>query len=193
MLALVVLCGRGAWAAPDGPIGRGLEGFVAAMAQLMSTHRVPGGALAVCKGGRLVLLRGYGYANQARQTPVDGAVTIFALASISKTFTATAILRLVDEGRLSLDDRVLDRLLPARDRIDPRLASVTIRTMLAQLPREGVPPKKLAAELGVALPLTSWLAGCCARRPTARPSHRRRDGSDCRTPRRIRTGGPCTL
>ena len=55
--------------------------------------------------GRLVYARGFGYADVERHEPVQPD-TLFRIASISKPITAAAILKLVDDGRLELDDRV---------------------------------------------------------------------------------------
>ncbi len=68
---------------------------------------VPGAAVLVIKDGETVLARGYGMANIEAGVPVT-ADTSFRLASISKQFTATAILMLVDRGRLDLDDAIGD-------------------------------------------------------------------------------------
>ncbi len=70
---------------------------------------VPGIAIAVVRDGRVVLLRGYGQREVGGATPVD-ADTLFAIASITKGFTATALSMLADDGLLSLDDRVIEHL-----------------------------------------------------------------------------------
>ena len=70
----------------------------------------PGGAVGVVQNDRLVLRRGYGYADVAHKSAIDGA-TNFDLASVSKQFCATAVLLLAQQGRLKTSDR-LDRWLP---------------------------------------------------------------------------------
>ncbi|HEY4555974.1 MAG TPA: serine hydrolase, partial [Lysobacter sp.] len=70
---------------------------------------VPGIAVAVVKDGRVVLQRGYGLRELGRPEPVDEH-TLFAIASNTKAFTAAALSMLADEGRLKLDDRVIDHL-----------------------------------------------------------------------------------
>ena len=64
-----------------------------------------GCAVAVMRDGRLLYTRGYGTANLEHRVPVT-AETVFHVGSISKQFTAMAVLMLADEGRLSLDDDV---------------------------------------------------------------------------------------
>ena len=74
-----------------------------------SAWNVPGFAVAIVKDDAVVLARGYGVRELGRPEPVD-AHTLFAIASNSKAFTAAALARLVDEGKLGWDDRVADRL-----------------------------------------------------------------------------------
>ena len=81
--------------------------------------KVPGAALLVLRDGEPVVRRGYGLAELEQGTPVTPE-TRFRLASISKQFTAAAILLLVQDGTLSLDDplrRWLPGLPPATDGI----------------------------------------------------------------------------
>ena len=116
-----------------GKAGPGLEPLDAAMLQIMDRHGIPGAALAVARGGKLVLAKGYGWADVARGTPVEPE-TRFGLASISKSLTAVATLLLVDRGKLRLEDRVFDVIKdinPPRDaQVDPRLGEVTVRQCL---------------------------------------------------------------
>jgi CubicO group peptidase (beta-lactamase class C family) len=65
----------------------------------------PGCALGVSRGGNVVLERGYGMANLETDTPIR-PTSIFHVASVSKQFTATAIMLLEREGKLSLDDDI---------------------------------------------------------------------------------------
>lgn len=68
------------------------------------TH-LPGLAMGVIHNGELIWGKGYGYANVEEQTPVT-LDTRFRIASITKTFTAVAILQLYDAGKLRLDDPI---------------------------------------------------------------------------------------
>jgi len=70
--------------------------------RLLAADRIPGAAVTVVSGGRTVLAKGYGLADVARRVPVR-ADTGFATGSMAKTFTANAVLRLVEEGRIDLD------------------------------------------------------------------------------------------
>ena len=91
--------------APPVPIA-GLDAHVEAVRERFD---VPGIAVAVVKDGEVVLVRGYGVREAGKPEPVDGD-TLFAIASITKGFTSAALSILADEGKLSLDDRVIDHL-----------------------------------------------------------------------------------
>jgi CubicO group peptidase (beta-lactamase class C family) len=69
----------------------------------------PGAAIVVILNGKAAFLRGYGLAELETNTPVTER-TNFRLASLTKAFTAMAILVLVNDGRLQLDDRMGDIL-----------------------------------------------------------------------------------
>ena len=91
--------------APIDPTTMGdfMDGFFAAS---MASLRVPGAVFVYVADGRIVFEKGYGYANLATQTPVDPATTLFAVASVSKLFTATALMQLYEQGKVQLDDDV---------------------------------------------------------------------------------------
>jgi CubicO group peptidase (beta-lactamase class C family) len=96
-----------------------------------------GAALAVGRGDRLVRLRGYGRLDWDPGSLPVTPFTIFDLASLTKVIgTTSAVMVLVDEGRLDLDDPVV-RHLPEWSRGDPRKDRVTVRDLL--LHRSGLP------------------------------------------------------
>jgi len=71
----------------------------------MTTYNIPGASLAISKNGKLVYAKGYGKANVA----TNENVTInsrFRLASVSKTFTGVAIMKLIQDGQLTLESNV---------------------------------------------------------------------------------------
>jgi CubicO group peptidase (beta-lactamase class C family) len=109
-----------------------LAGFDQAMTTLMQTWSLPGGQLAVGKHGRLVFNRGFGLANVELEEPVQPA-NLFRIASVTKTITAVAIMTLVENGTLRLDDPVFPFLGvdPAPNAtVDPRLATITVEECL---------------------------------------------------------------
>lgn len=79
------------------------------VAQVRERFEVPGIAVAVVKDGQVVLERGWGVREVGEPAPVDEH-TLFAIASNTKAFTAASLSMLADEGKLSLDDRVVDHL-----------------------------------------------------------------------------------
>src|SRR5271166_2818966 len=79
------------------------------VARSMKTFEVPGMAVAIVKDGKVVLLKGYGVRKLGEATPVDEN-TLFGIGSNTKAFTAAALATLVDEGKISWDDPVYERL-----------------------------------------------------------------------------------
>jgi len=71
----------------------------------MQTQQIPGLSLAVIRNGEIVLARGYGFANVEHQVATKPE-TIFQSGSMGKQFTATAVMMLVEDGKLSLDDKI---------------------------------------------------------------------------------------
>ena len=82
-------------------------------AGLLAREDLAGLVVSVVRDDRVLLARGYGMASFDPPRPADADTTLFRIGSISKTFTYTAVMQLVAEGRLSLDDLVNDRLPPA--------------------------------------------------------------------------------
>ncbi|PAD29709.1 serine hydrolase [Paenibacillus sp. 7523-1] len=61
-----------------------------------------GASVVVVKDGKVLAEKGYGYADQESKTPVDPKSTAFRVASVSKTFTAAAVMQLVEQGKVDL-------------------------------------------------------------------------------------------
>lgn len=112
-----------------------LASFDRLMRDFVHENELPGATLAVSKDGRLVYARAFGWADAtAEEKQPMKPDSRMRIASISKPVTAVAVLRLVEAGKLRLDDRVFDILKlephPADAEIDPRLKTVTIRQCL---------------------------------------------------------------
>lgn len=120
-------------AAPSGVAGPGLERFDAIVTGLIREFDVPGAGFAIVYKGRLVMARGYGWADVEAGQPVE-PTTRFLLASVSKSITAATILKLAEDGRLKLDDKVFTILAdlppPPGGVADPRSADITVRQLL---------------------------------------------------------------
>ena len=72
---------------------------------VMKAKQIPGVALLVVQNGKIVVEKGYGYSNLEHMVPVKPE-TIFQSGSVGKQFTAMAVMMLVDEGKVQLDDPV---------------------------------------------------------------------------------------
>lgn len=110
-LTLVALAGCGAVASDSSPSAVS-KADAQTIDRLFSDYArpgAPGAAVAMLDHGRLAFLRVYGLADLERETPVTES-TNFRLASLTKPFTALAVMLLVRDGRLNLDERVADVL-----------------------------------------------------------------------------------
>jgi N-acyl-D-amino-acid deacylase len=111
-----------------------LKPFDDLLTSFMAERKVPGAALAVVKDGRLVLARGYGWADREAKEPVRPG-SLFRIASLSKPITAAAVLHLAQSGKLPLEAKIFDvlelqRHAGPKDEVDPRLKQVTVRQLL---------------------------------------------------------------
>ena len=73
--------------------------------KMMKEQKITGLSLAVIKNGKAVVNKGYGLANVEHNVPVTEK-TVIRLGSVSKQFFTTAILKLMEEGKLTIDDHV---------------------------------------------------------------------------------------
>lgn len=109
--------------AATGPAAR-WAGVDAKVKALVAARNAPGMQVAVMQKGAIVYSRGFGMANLETATPVTGA-TVFRIGSVTKQFTAAAMLQLQEAGKLSVDDK-LSKYIPDFARAD----RVTLRQML---------------------------------------------------------------
>lgn len=99
------------------------------VASSMKTFNVPGMAVAVVKDGKILVAKGYGVRKLGDPAPVN-ELTTFGIGSNTKAFTTAALSTLVDEGKLSWDDPVYQRL-PGFVMYDPYVShEMTIRDLL---------------------------------------------------------------
>ena len=75
----------------------------------MNKRHIPGVSVAIVHNGKVVHAKGYGLANVELSVPATEN-TVYQLASVTKTFTATAIMMLARDGKLGLDDKITARL-----------------------------------------------------------------------------------
>ena len=110
-----------------------LATFDGAVQDLMAKYQLPGAALAVMRDGRLVLARGYGYADVNNKVPVQPD-TLFRAGQVSRFVTAATILKLIEDDQLTLQSKafqILSKLNPPPgSQMDARLQDITILDLL---------------------------------------------------------------
>jgi len=99
-----------------------IDGYVKAE---MQRQKIPGVSLAVLRGGKIIALKSYGLANVEHQVSVKPE-TVFQSGSIAKQFTAAAVMILVQEGKISLDDKITKYFADAPD----AWKNITVRHLL---------------------------------------------------------------
>jgi CubicO group peptidase (beta-lactamase class C family) len=120
--SLTLLFCIGTVAAQTSDLPEAVDQFIKAE---MDRQRIPGMSVAVLRGDSLLLARGYGFANLEDRVPATDS-TVYAVGSLSKQFTAAAIVLLSQQGRLGLDDPIT-RYLPEGSAV---WSAVTIRHVL---------------------------------------------------------------
>jgi uncharacterized protein (TIGR03437 family) len=140
ILISLFVCAAGAAAQPScassvtGTAVAAMSGLDSVMQTALANNSVAGGALAVSYDGRLIFARGYGCADTTANTAVQPD-SLFRLASVSKTFTAIAIMQLVQQGKLSLNASVFGSILtdytplPGKT-MNPELMQITVQNLL---------------------------------------------------------------
>lgn len=118
--------------------------FEERVANIMSECHIAGAAVSVCDRGRVIYAKGFGFKDVSASSPVTPE-TIFGIASVSKSFTAMAIMGLADQGRLSIEDPVQKylpefKLAGARD-----MGAVKIKHLLSHT--TGLPPMRRRQEI----------------------------------------------
>ncbi len=97
----------------------------------MEKYHVPGASLVFVKEEKIIFSQGYGYANLEKSVPVTPERTIFRVGSISKLFTATAIMQLAEQKKLRLDDNInlfLDKNLQIKNSYSKPITFANILT-----------------------------------------------------------------
>ena len=106
-----------------------LDGY---MPYALKAGAIPGAVVVVVKDGQPLTMRGFGYSDLKAQTPVDPELTLFRPGSVSKLFTWTAVMQLVQAGKLNLDADVnsyLDFRIPPKDG-----KPLTLRNLMTHTP-----------------------------------------------------------
>lgn len=133
--------------------------FDKAVYQFMRQWDVVGASLAIMKDGNLIYSKGYGYASLADSIPME-VKHIMRVASVSKLITAVGIMKLIEDGKFSLNSRVFGKqgLLPQFNKYnDKKIDKITVDNLLRHQGgfsiRSGDPMFD-AAKMGISLPVT---------------------------------------
>jgi len=114
-----------------GPVASGAEQFEAKLGSFVRENRLYGAAAGVVHGDELAWSGGAGFADVASARP-SGPDVLYRIASITKTFTGSAILQLRDAGKLDLDDPVVKWIPELSDSASPEtIGGVSIRRLLS--------------------------------------------------------------
>jgi N-acyl-D-amino-acid deacylase len=136
-LLAIVIAFAGTMAVPAAPMtGDAVPELIAfdqQIAEIMEKWKIPGGQIAIARDGKLVMSRGYGYAD-AESKRLVYPDSLFRIGSVSKTLTTVAVLKLVENGKLRLHDKVFDILSdlkpPRSAPVDSRLGEITVQNLL---------------------------------------------------------------
>ncbi len=96
----------------------------------MKSWKLPGMAIAIVKDGKIVFMKGYGYSDKVKKTPVNEN-TVFQIASCTKAFTGTSLALLEYYGKLNLNDKVKKYLPYFSMNNDWLTQQITIRDVLS--------------------------------------------------------------
>jgi len=109
-----------------------LEAFVDHLVtNRMQDAHIPGAVVTIVKDDKVLLNKGYGFADLAQHTAVDPDKTLFRIASVSKVFNAMTIMRLADAGLLDVNEDVRPRLAAAGLELDsPERGPITLKALL---------------------------------------------------------------
>lgn len=117
----------------DVPAGEQIREVDRLFSSAMKRWQIPGGELAISRNGKLLYACGYGYADLRLKTTVQ-AESIFRIGSVSKCITAVAVMKLIEDGKLKLTDRVFsllpEMLPPPEKEFDQGLQDITVADLL---------------------------------------------------------------
>jgi CubicO group peptidase (beta-lactamase class C family) len=132
ILTIAASIGSAAWASPEltqSDADAWLDGF---MPYTLESNDIAGAVVVIVKDGQVLTQRGFGYADVASRKRVDAATTMFRAGSISKLFTWTAVMQLVEQGKIDLDadvNQYLDFKIPPYQN-----KPITVRNLMTHTP-----------------------------------------------------------
>ena len=108
-----------------------IESLDKVLNEYMGKNCIPGLAVGVVYDNEVIYTRGFGVKNIETKEPIN-EYSLFHMASVSKTFVATGIMQLVEQGKISLDSYLIE-YLPYFELKDDRYKKITIRQMLSHI------------------------------------------------------------
>lgn len=126
-------------------------------AKQMDKLDIPGVEFIFVQGDEVIYAKGYGYANLEQKTPMDAANTVVRIGSISKSFVATAVMQLVEQGKLDLHADV-NQYLTAFQLEDTYPEPVTLAHLLTHTAGFEDPPYVTSTDPATIRPLREYLA-----------------------------------
>jgi len=141
---------------------KGLEDFVTGvMAQQMASRDIAGAVVTVVNDGKVLISKGYGYANVAERKPVDPVHTLFRVGSISKLFTFTALMQQVELGRVNLEadiNRYLDFTIPPFNGTDGEESIIRVIDLMRHTPGfSDIYDETFTRDPAEAIAYTNWI------------------------------------
>jgi CubicO group peptidase (beta-lactamase class C family) len=156
---LLAACGPAEQATGPVVIDRGeLEAFADRFfpAQMKKLH-IPGVSFILVQNGKIVLAKGYGDADLETESPISPDTTVMRIGSISKLFVATAVMQLVEQGKLDLDTDI-NQYLAAFQLEDTFDEPVTLAHLLTHTAGFEDPPYESHTDPALVEPLGAYLA-----------------------------------
>lgn len=127
----------------------------------MAQGHVPGAIVTLVHGNKIVFNKGYGLADLDKRTPVDPKETLFRIASVSKVFTAAAVMRLVQQGKMDLDEDIRHRLhaggFPLDETVPGPITWTALLTHSAGIRERFIPNLTVATDPSKVIPLRDYL------------------------------------
>ena len=173
-VAAVVIALSGPWLLAEQPqdILRDPKGLAAAIDRVvtnrMAAKHIPGAAVTVVRGRKVIFSKGYGFANVEERRAVHPEKTLFRVASVSKVFNAMAALKLVDQGVIDPDEDVRPRLSAAGLQLEgDGTGPITLKQLLthtAGIRELYIPDLTVSKDPARVLPLGAYLKKCPALR-----------------------------
>lgn len=117
-------------AMPQGDIAEAVDEL---MEEKVTEANIPNAAVSIVFDGEIIFEKGYGFADIESETPVNPETSLFRIGSISKLMTWTAVMQLVEQGKLDLDTDVneyIDFDIPTFS----GSTSITLRHLLTHTP-----------------------------------------------------------